>query len=95
MSKKPDYLTLCSIAAQKAGLSYGKYMAMHGYHPPIQADKDSRKYCVGCRYFFGYYEGSRCCKYIFVHGEKRPCPPGKDCTERRKKTKNRRRNLIL
>lgn len=31
----------------------------------------------------------------FVSGEKRPCPPGKDCTERRKKTKNRRRNLIL
>ena len=24
MSKKPDYLTLCSIAAQKAGTSYGK-----------------------------------------------------------------------
>jgi ribosomal protein L37AE/L43A len=38
MSKKPDYLTLCSIAAQKAGTSYGKYMAMHGYHPPIRAD---------------------------------------------------------
>ena len=38
MSKKPDYLTLCSIAAQKAGTSHGKYMAMHGYHPPIQAD---------------------------------------------------------
>ena len=31
MSKKPDYITLCSIAAQKAGTSYGKYMAMHGY----------------------------------------------------------------
>lgn len=30
MSKKPDYLTMCSIAAQKAGTSYGKYMAMHG-----------------------------------------------------------------
>lgn len=29
MRKKPDYLTLCSIAAQKAG---------NGYHPPIQAD---------------------------------------------------------
>lgn len=29
MSKKPDYLTLCSIAAKKAGTSYGKYMAMH------------------------------------------------------------------
>lgn len=40
MSKKPDYITLCSIAAQKAGTSYGKYMAMHGYHPPIQADTE-------------------------------------------------------
>lgn len=39
-SMKPDYLTLCSIAAQKTGTSYGKYMAMHGYHPPIQADTD-------------------------------------------------------
>lgn len=28
MSNKPDYLTLCSIAAQKAGASYGKYMAI-------------------------------------------------------------------
>lgn len=28
-SKKPDYLTMCSIAAQEDGMSYGKYMAMH------------------------------------------------------------------
>ena len=27
--------------------------------------------------------------------ELKPCPPGKDCTERRAKTKNRRRDLIL
>lgn len=40
ISNKPDYLTMCSIAAQKAGTSYGKYMAMHGYHPPIHADTD-------------------------------------------------------
>lgn len=38
MSRKLDYLALCSIAAQKAGMSYGKYMVMHGYRPPIQAD---------------------------------------------------------
>lgn len=36
--------------------------------------KDGRKYCVGCRYFFGYYEGSRCCNYIFVSGEKAALP---------------------
>lgn len=30
----PDHLTLCSIAAKKEGMSYGKYMAKHNYHPP-------------------------------------------------------------
>ena len=30
---KLDYLPLCSIAAQEAGTSYGKYMAMHGIPP--------------------------------------------------------------
>ncbi len=33
MSKKTDYLTLCSIAAQKAGTSYGKYMAIQRIPP--------------------------------------------------------------
>ncbi len=42
-SMKLDYLTLCSIAAQKAGTSYGKYMAMHGYHPPIQGDTEDEE----------------------------------------------------
>lgn len=33
--RKPlDKLTIISIAAQKEGLSYGKYMAKYGYHPP-------------------------------------------------------------
>lgn len=40
ISNKPDYLTLCSVAAQKAGTSYGKFMAMQTYHPPIQADTE-------------------------------------------------------
>lgn len=39
-NKEPDYLTLCAIAAQEAGMSYGKYMAMHGYHPPIRIDAE-------------------------------------------------------
>lgn len=53
--------------------------------------KDGRKYCVGCWYFFGYYEGSRCCNYIFVRGEKRPCPPGKDCTVKKKERRKTRK----
>lgn len=56
MSKKPDYLTLCSIAAQETGMSYGKYMAMpHGYHPPIKGDREdveapqgTPKICPNC-----------------------------------------------
>ena len=54
-SKKPDYLTLCSIAAQEAGMSYGKYMAMHGYHPPeladvegVEAPQGTPKICPNC-----------------------------------------------
>ena len=46
MSKKPDYLTLCSIAAQKAGTSYGKYMAMtdttHQFRPMRRTWKPHR-----------------------------------------------------
>lgn len=60
MSKKPDYLTLCSIAAQEAGMSYGKYMAMHtGYHPPIKSDREdveapqgTPKICSNCGKMF-------------------------------------------
>lgn len=55
-SKKPDYLTMCSIAAQEAGMSYGKYMAMqHGYHPPelvdvvgVEAPQGTPKICPNC-----------------------------------------------
>ena len=32
-----------AIAAQRAGMSYGKYMAMHNYHPPIQPDTEDVK----------------------------------------------------
>lgn len=36
MENKPDRLTLCVMAASEAGMSYGKYMALHRYHPPVQ-----------------------------------------------------------
>ena len=36
--EKPiDNLTACSIAAEKLGISYGKYMAM-GYHPEVKQE---------------------------------------------------------
>lgn len=31
LNKGPDNLTICSIAANQAGMSYGKFMAMRGY----------------------------------------------------------------
>ena len=49
----------------------------------------NRKYCTGCIYWSGAYESSACCNYIFCVGHSRPCPPGKDCTE--KVTGRRRR----
>lgn len=58
-NKELDYLALCSIAAQEAGTSYGKYMAMHGYHPPIKSDREdveapqgTPKICPNCGKMF-------------------------------------------
>ena len=36
-----DRLSRYACAALEAGMSYGKYMAMHGYHLPIQADTEA------------------------------------------------------
>lgn len=52
--------------------------------------KDSRKYCVGCVYFYGDYEVTRCCNYIFLMG-KRPCGPGEKCEIKREKTRKEKR----
>lgn len=38
MAKQPDRLTQINNAALAAGMSYGKYMVMHNYNPPIYAD---------------------------------------------------------
>jgi hypothetical protein len=40
------------------------------------------KYCKGCVYWGGDYLNNYCCNYIFCEGHSRPCPPGKDCTEK-------------
>lgn len=42
----------------------------------------NKKYCNGCIYWGGGYDGSECCNYIFIEDERRPCPAGKDCTVR-------------
>ena len=40
------------------------------------------KYCRDCVYWGGEYTNNYCCNYIFCEGHRRPCPPGKDCTEK-------------
>lgn len=37
--KPLDKLTICSLAAQAEGLSYGKYMAKYNYHPPCLEER--------------------------------------------------------
>lgn len=50
-------------------------------HPAIPGMvNDGNTECDGCIYFFGDYSLSRCCNYIFIKGEPRPCKPGKGCT---------------
>jgi hypothetical protein len=34
--------------------------------------------------YWGSNWGSSYCNYIFIEGHKRPCPPGKGCTEYKK-----------
>lgn len=50
--------------------------------PSVYAVNPNKKYCKGCVYWGGAYENNFCCNYIFVEGHRRPCTPGKDCTER-------------
>ena len=38
------------------------------------------KGCEGCIYLRGEYDINKCCNYIFIKGERRPCPPGEGCT---------------
>ena len=47
---------------------------------PVQ--NTNAQYCKGCVYWGGDSENNACCNYIFVKGHRRPCPPGKDCTEK-------------
>lgn len=39
--------------------------------------------CKGCAYA-AFVGGMWCCDYLLLTGRRRPCPPGKDCTVRKK-----------
>ena len=54
-NRTPDRLTILATAAIKAGMSYGKYMALHGYNPPIirrepepDDNEDNNAICPEC-----------------------------------------------
>lgn len=53
------------------------------------------KYCKGCVYWGGGYKNNACCNYIFCEGHSRPCPPGKDCTEKIIGKRKRSRELEI
>lgn len=39
-----------------------------------------KKYCKGCYFFSGGFEGVRLCNYYLMTGKRRPCPAGVGCT---------------
>lgn len=65
--KEMDNLTRCSIAAQKAGMSYGKYMAAKESSPEVQdpdCDPAKIRICQNCGRPFsmiGRYPTSKYC----------------------------------
>lgn len=54
-------------------------------------ETDKRRECDGCIYM-GWCGWYKCCNYIFIKGESRPCPPGKDCTVKVTRKRKRRKN---
>lgn len=48
----------------------------------VSATDKLQKNCEGCIYFGGGNESARTCNYIFITGKRRPCNPGKECTEK-------------
>lgn len=46
--------------------------------------------CAGCIYFGWANSYLGCCNYIFMEDKRRPCPPGKGCTVKQKKKKEKK-----
>lgn len=44
-------------------------------------------YCKGCVYYMKMGGDQMCCHYIFREDKPRPCPPGKECTVKKKRSK--------
>lgn len=47
--------------------------------------------CKGCFYRRGSTEASKSCDYILIEGHRRPCPPGKGCTVKKKERRRKKK----
>lgn len=47
--------------------------------------------CKGCIHYYGAYAINQCCNYIFDVGHRRPCPPGTECTVKKRRGRGRPR----
>ena len=78
----------CKECAKKRQKAQKKvYKRVRGPKPKIVLQgtpiiNKNAKYCRDCVYWGGEYTNNYCCNYIFCEGHRRPCPPGKDCTEK-------------
>lgn len=45
-----------------------------------KAKRRNDKHCEGCHYYKMVFPPERCCHYLLMTNQKRPCDPGKDCT---------------
>lgn len=68
MNKGPDNLTLCSIAAMQAGMSYGQFMALGGYAKVAKRAEEPKpefttRICMHCRKEFSMEGRSHLSKY--------------------------------
>lgn len=48
-----------------------------------RSGNDAAHPCEGCLHYYGCYEITKCCNYIFDNGKPRPCKPGTECTVKR------------
>lgn len=68
MNKGPENLALCSVAAQNAGMSYGKFMALGGYAKVAKRAEEPKpefptRICMHCGKVFSMKGRSHLSKY--------------------------------
>lgn len=51
--------------------------------------------CCGCQYSSHGTANNIFCNYIFIEGHRRPCPGGKDCTVKEKKSRINGKDLTI